>query len=118
MALHKNFPKNPFEILDPSVRWFPADENLREQGGYEKLLAPFVSELRKEVKKWRDDNYKGASETSKALLNWWFKVEHKKYGADGVVVPFQYYFAQREAVETSIWLYDVAGVESNVDLLK
>jgi len=117
MALHKNFPKDPFEILDPKVRWFPADEDLREQG-YEKLLPSFVPELRKEIKKWRDDNYKGASATSKALLNWWFKVEHTTYGADGIVVPFQYYFAQREAVETIIWLYDVAGVESKYDLIK
>ena len=30
MALHKDFPKDPYEILD-KVRWFPADENLQEQ---------------------------------------------------------------------------------------
>ena len=46
MALHPNLPKSPYEILDPSLRWFPADEDLREQG-YEKLLPPFVTELRK-----------------------------------------------------------------------
>jgi len=117
MALHKDFPRNPYKILDPSVRWFPADEDLREQG-YEKLLPPFVPELRKEIKKWRDDKYYGASETSKALLNWWFKEEHTTYGEDGVTALFKYYFAQREAVETIIWLYDVAGVESKYDLIK
>ncbi|NIA02069.1 MAG: DEAD/DEAH box helicase family protein [Nitrospirae bacterium] len=117
MALHKDFPRNPYEILDPSVRWFPADEDLREQG-YEKLLPPFVPELRKEVKKWRDSKYEGASETSKALLNWWFKEEHTIYGTDGVATLFQYYFAQREAVETIVWLYDVAGIESKYDLIK
>lgn len=31
MALPKNFPKNPYEILDPSIRWFSADDGLREQ---------------------------------------------------------------------------------------
>ncbi len=31
MALHKDFPKSPYEILDPSIHWFPADEALREQ---------------------------------------------------------------------------------------
>lgn len=117
MALHKDFSKNPYKILDPSIRWFPADEDLREQG-YEKLLPPFVPELRKEVKKWRDDNYKGASATSVALLNWWFKEEHTTYGADGVATSFQYYFAQREAVETIIWLYDVAKIESKYDMIK
>ena len=32
MALHKNFPKDPFEILNPEIRWFPATEDLREKG--------------------------------------------------------------------------------------
>jgi len=117
MALHKDFPKDPFVILDPSIRWFPADEDLREQG-VEKLMPPFVSALREEVKAWRDDDYKGATATSRALLNWWFKTEHTTYGPQGTVMPFQYYFAQREAVETVIWLYEVAGVESKIDLLK
>jgi type III restriction enzyme len=117
MALHKNFPRNPFEVLDPEIRWFPADEDLREQG-YEKLLPPFVPELRKEVRSWRDSGYEGASATSKALLNWWFNEERTIYGADGMAVPFRYYFAQREAVETVIWLYDVAGIESKYDLIK
>jgi len=117
MALHKDFPQNPFEILDPSVRWFPADEDLRDQG-YEKLLPPFVSELRKLVKDWRDRNYEGATETSKSLLNWWFKEEHNILDKNGIAVPFRYYFSQREAVETVVWLYDVAKVTSKYDLLR
>jgi len=116
MALHKNFPKDKFAILDPEIRWFPADEALRQQG-YEKLLPPFVPELRKRVKEWRDKDYEGASITSKALLNWWFKHEHLVYGDDGNSFIFKYYFAQREAVETVIWLYDVAGVRNKYDLL-
>lgn len=116
MALHKDFPKDKFTILNPEIRWFPADEALREQG-YEKLLPPFVPELRKKVKEWRDKGYEGASATSKALLNWWFKQEHLAYGADGKTFLFQYYFAQREAVETIVWLYDVAGVRNKYDLL-
>ena len=79
MALHKNFPKDKFAILDPEIRWFPADEALRRDRGYEKLLPPFVSELRKRVKEWRDKNYEGANSTSKALLNWWFKEDHTIY---------------------------------------
>ncbi|MBU0896207.1 MAG: DEAD/DEAH box helicase family protein [Candidatus Omnitrophica bacterium] len=116
MALHKNFPKDKFAILEPDTRWFPADEALREQG-YEKLLPPFVPELRKRIKEWRNRGYEGASATSKALLNWWFKQEHLAYGADGNSFLFQYYFAQRESVETIIWLYDVAGVRNKYDLL-
>lgn len=116
MALHKNFPKDKFAILDPEIRWFPADEALREQG-YEKLLPPFVPDLRKRVKAWRDKNYDGASATSRSLLHWWFKEDHTIYGVDGLHSSFQYYFAQREAVETVIWLYDVAGVRNRYDLL-
>ena len=117
MALHKDFPKSPYKILNPEIRWFPADEDLREKG-YEKLLPPLVAELRKEVKKWRDDKYKGASKTSKALLNWWFKEEQMVLDKNGVSTPFKYYFAQREAVETVIWLYEVVGVENKYDLMK
>ena len=117
MALHAKFPKDPYAILDPSIRWFPADEDLREKG-YEKLLPPLVADLRKKVKEWRDKNYDGASETSKALLNWWFKEEHIMYDQNGLSFAFRYYFAQREALETVIWLYDVAKVKDKYDLIR
>ena len=57
-----------------------------------------MPELRKRVKEWRDKGYAGASATSKALLNWWFKEEHLAYDADGNAFLSRYYFAQREAV--------------------
>lgn len=117
MALHKDFPKDKFQILDPAIRWFPADEDLREKG-YEKLLPPFVPELRKKVAQWRKNNYDGASETSKSLLNWWFKEPHTIYAQDGTSVSFQYYYAQREAVETIVWLFDVEKVKNKYDLIK
>jgi type III restriction enzyme len=116
MALHKNFPKSPHEILDPKIRWFPADEALREKG-YEKLLPPLVYTLRQEIKKWRDNNYEGVSDTSRALLQWWFQTEHPVETADGTV-NFQYYFAQREAIETVIYLYEVANVKDKYDLIR
>ena len=117
MALHKDFPRDPYEILDPSIRWFPADEDLREKG-YDKLLPPLVADLRKQVKEWRDKHYEGASDTSKALLNWWFKEEHLIYDRQGVPSSFCYYFAQREALETVIWLYEVAQVKDKYDLIR
>ena len=49
MALHKDFSKSPHAILNPDIRWFPADEALRESS-YEKLLPPLVHELRKKAK--------------------------------------------------------------------
>jgi len=117
MALHKDFPKSPHAILDPSIRWFPADEALREKG-YEKLLPPLVHKIRIEIKNWRDRGYEGASETSKALLRWWFQNEHLIENADGETFKFEYYFAQREALETIIWLYEVAKTKDKYDLIR
>jgi type III restriction enzyme len=117
MALHPNLPKDPHVILEPEYRWFPADEALREQT-YDKLLPPLVAALRKEVKKWRNSNYNGASNTSKALLNWWFNTEHPIPQEDGTVFYFQYYFGQRESVETVIYLYEVVEVKDKYDLLR
>ncbi len=117
MALHKDFPDSPHAILDPSIRWFPADEALREIS-MEKLMPPLVSELRKKVKTFRDSGYVGASETSKSLLNWWFKTPHLLPQIDGTMAEFQYYFAQREALETIIYLYDVVGAQDKYDLMR
>ena len=116
MALHPDFPESPYAIIDPEVRWFPDDETLRETD-YEKLIPPLVHEIRKQVKTWRDDNYSSASETSRALLNWWFNTPHLREHADGTMNAFQYYFAQREALETIIYLYDVVKVKNEVDLI-
>ena len=93
-------------------------------------MPPLVSGLRPKVKEWRDSGYVGATDTSKILLNWWFNTPHllpQAYlpspsaracpaavggGAGGEgLAEFQYYFAQGEALETIIYLYDVVGVQ-------
>ena len=117
MALHKDFPQSPHAILDPGIRWFPADEALRETS-MEKLMPPLVSQLRKKVKEFRDGGYVGAADTSKSLLNWWFNTPHLLPKADGTMVEFAYYFAQREALETIIYLYDVVGVQDKHDMMR
>jgi type III restriction enzyme len=117
MALHPDFPLSPYEVLKPEVRWFPAAEELRSTA-YEKLLPPLVAKVREQVKAWRDADYSGASATSQALLAWWFQTDHLIEQADGTQSQFRYYFAQREAVETVIWLYDVRGARDKFDLLR
>ena len=117
MALHPDFPESPHEISDPSVRWFPADEELRDTG-YGKLIPPLVHKIREKVKTWREAGYREAAETSKSLLNWWFNTPHLMDGADGETSEFQYYFAQREALETVIYLYDVIRVQDKYDLMR
>ncbi|MCF8083003.1 MAG: DEAD/DEAH box helicase family protein [Deltaproteobacteria bacterium] len=117
MALHKDFPQSPHAILDPGVRWFPADEALRETS-MEKLMPPLVAQLRKKVKEFRDSGYVGATDTSRSLLNWWFITPHLLPRADGTIAEFQYYFAQREALETIVYLYDVVRVQDKFDMMR
>ncbi len=117
MALHPGFPSSPYVALDPQERWFPAAEELRG-AAYEKLIPPLVANIRGYVKTWRDSGYVGASSTSRALLHWWFDREHLVEQADGSPSSFRYYFAQREAVETVIWLHDVKCVRDKFDLLR
>ena len=117
MALHPDFPSSPHALLDPDIRWFPADEALRESSS-EKLMPPLVPVLRKKVQEWRKNNYAGASDTSVSLLNWWFHREHLLPRADASMARFQYYFAQQEAIETIVYLYDVAQVKDKYDLLR
>lgn len=113
MAIHPSFPTSPYTVLNPEHRWFPADEDLRDSA-YDKLVPPFVNKIRREVKTWRENQYEGASATSKALLNWWFNRQHIRED----LKEFQYYFAQRESVETVIFLYEVAKVKDKYDLMR
>lgn len=45
MALHKEFPRSPYEVLNPDLRWFPAAEELCSTA-YEKLPPPLVAKVR------------------------------------------------------------------------
>ena len=117
MALHPDFPHSPHAILDPELRWFPADEALRNTS-MDKLMPPLVADLRRKVKEFRDSGYVGASGTSRSLLNWWFKEPHLLPGAGSSMENFEYYFAQREAIETIVYLYDVVGATDKYDLMR
>src|SRR5699024_9884258 len=69
--------------------------------------------IRQKVKEWRDNGYKGASRTTKDLFSFWFDVEHEVND-----IPFQYYFSQREAIESIIYLYEVSKAYDDLDLLR
>lgn len=117
MALHPDFPDSPHAVLEPTIRWFPADEALRDTS-MEKLMPPLVAALRRKVQEFRDSGYVGAAETSKSLLNWWFKEPHLMPQMDGSAAEFAYFFAQREALETIVYLYDVVGARDKYDLMR
>ena len=72
-----------------------------------------VNGVRAAVGAWRANRYPGASATTKRLLSFWFDDEHRRDDA----LPFQFYFCQREAVETFIYLTEIERVRSFRDLL-
>lgn len=117
MALHPEFPTDPYVILDPAIRWYPGDEMLGEMG-YAMLLPPLVHKVRCGVADWRASGYAGASPTTRALLTHWFRTEHLLPQADGTVQPFRWYFAQQEAVESALWLYEIERARDPYALMK
>ncbi len=113
MPIPTDFPVSPHVVLDPAARWLPDEPDLRME-----KLPPLVQKLREQVKEWRDGNYRDATDTSISLLRWWFETEHFLPKADGITAQFQYYFAQREAIETIVYLYEVAAVKDKFDLMR
>ncbi len=107
--MESKFISNPFEIMPPDTRWCPSPTQIALEG-YNTLLPPLVEKVRNAVFQWRKDNYTGASETSKALLEYWF-IRKKE-------TNFNYYFAQREAIESVIFLFEIANAKDRHDLLK
>ena len=76
--------------------------------------APCVPALRKLVAEWKAGGYQGVTRTTRSLLNYWFSSDHRL--SNGQL--FQYHDAQREAIETLIYVYEVAKVRSRKDLLE
>lgn len=71
-----------------------------------------ANNLRSFVKDWRETDYAGASDTTRELLYHWFERDHILENNAGERIPFKYYFCQREAIETFIYLYEVRGLKA------
>ncbi len=75
---------------------------------------PCVPPLREAVKSWKASDYKGITDTTRTLLNYWFKTDHKlKTGR-----PFKYHESQQEAIETLIYVWEVEKIRTRKDLLE
>ncbi|HEX8328995.1 MAG TPA: DEAD/DEAH box helicase family protein [Hymenobacter sp.] len=61
-----------------------------------------INLVRKEVEQWRSATYPDTTRVTRELLTYWFLNEER-------LVTKQLFFAQREAVETAIWLNEVAS---------
>lgn len=69
-----------------------------------------VQSLRRLVTEWRDLGYPGASSTTRQLFSHWFERGHELGAAGGGRTEFRYYFCQREAVETFVYLHEIRGI--------
>lgn len=87
----------------------PAQASFVENFG---TTAPVVPAVRQAVSEWRSAAYSGVSDTTLRLLNYWFYTDHKL--ANGR--PFRYHNAQQEAVESLVYIYEVAGTRTLTDL--
>jgi len=76
--------------------------------------APCIPAIRRAVDEWRVKDYEGVSDTTHSLLNFWFKTDHRLPNGR----KFAYHKAQREAIETLIYLYEVAGVRRHKTLVE
>ena len=114
MGISPEFPLDPFEIINPEHRWFPSSEELREskRENWKDSLPSLVPGLREKVHEWRASGYEGATEVTKALLQYWF-VDRRSDSN-----KLRYYFCQREAVETIIYIYEIGKKRKSIELIE
>jgi len=89
----------PTQILNPNQR--------------EKSKTYLVNKLREAIFSWREQNYPGVSNTTRRLLNFWFKKDHI---VDNDL--FSFWFCQREAIETLIYVYEIMKLRKFIDLAR
>ncbi|KUK24566.1 MAG: hypothetical protein XD58_1442 [Thermotoga sp. 50_1627] len=89
----------PTDILKPTER--------RPSKAY------LVNKIREAVYKWRENGYPGVTNTTRRLLQFWFEEDHK---VDSDL--FKFWFCQREAIETLIYIYEVMKKHSFIDMAR
>jgi type III restriction enzyme len=89
----------PTELLRPSQRQLSK--------------AYLVNELRKAVYTWRQQGYPGTTPTTRRLLQYWLEEDHLVEKE-----PFKFWFCQREAIETLIYVYEVMKKWNFIDIAR
>lgn len=89
----------PTELLHPEQR--------RPSKAY------LVNELRKAVFAWRGQGYPQVTDTTRRLLQFWFDEDHIVDDE-----PLAFWFCQREAIETLIYVYEVMKKRNFIDLAR
>ena len=71
-----------------------------------------VDKLREAVDEWRDEDYPDVSDVTRRLFRYWFDEDHLMPGG----VMWRYWWGQREAIETLVYLAEVRGFDDFVPL--
>lgn len=106
--------RNPWEIPTCYLRKtgpneFEVIEGRRPSGMF------LVNNIRKEVDEWRNNDYLGVTSTTYQLLMHWFENSHQPvFGNE----PFNFYFCQRETIETIIYLFEIKKFKDVIPLIK
>ncbi len=79
----------------PQAKMFDISDFAIEYGDH------LINRCRTEVGKWRQNNYPDTTRVTKELLTFWFNNPER-------IVNQKLFFAQQEAIETAIWLNEVA----------
>lgn len=90
---------NPTELLHPEQR--------RPSKAY------LANELRKALYTWRQKGYPNVTSTTKRLLQFWFEEDHLVENE-----PFEFWFCQREGIETLIYVYEVMKKRNFIDMAR
>lgn len=77
-----------------------------EELSSEDANADFINALRAEVKTWREKGYPSVTRITRELLNFWFNNPERQNFA-------KLFFCQQEAVETAVYLNEVAERDPN-----
>jgi type III restriction enzyme len=93
-------------FFSPSGQVIPVRQGAQKNLGYAEQSTPdldnhIVNLCRKEVGKWRAEKYPNTTRVSRELLTFWFLNPER-------VATKRLFFAQQEAVETAVWLNEVA----------
>ena len=94
-------------VFVPDVQALPQKQgpqpSMFEVNDYaEQFNQHLINFLRRETEKWRNEGYPGTTRVSRELLNFWFNNPDRH-------VTKRLFFAQREAVETAVWLNEIAA---------
>ena len=86
----------------PAGHWFKTDRSIEDRQGrlfaeenWEEL--PYVNRLREDVRRWRNSNYRNATNVTRQLLRHWRREDKIR----------RLFFCQVEAVETAIYLAEI-----------